>query len=114
MLIKILLSWTRWLISVCLSLSDVQVEGIEELKQQKGYVKLLKKQSKDLKELRKKHLKKVHTQIETLISKAVFMEVLPLKWIQYFFSDVVLSFVCVLLNILLLVYGCVSAGVATE
>lgn len=31
-----------------------------------------------------------------------------------FFSDVVLSFVCVLLNILLLVYGCVSAGVATE
>ncbi|KAG7243279.1 hypothetical protein INR49_011726 [Caranx melampygus] len=40
-------------------LTDVQADPIEELKQQKGYVKLLKKQSKDLKELRKKHLKKV-------------------------------------------------------
>uniref|UniRef100_A0A8D3E5P8 Phosphoinositide phospholipase C n=1 Tax=Scophthalmus maximus TaxID=52904 RepID=A0A8D3E5P8_SCOMX len=31
------------------------------LEQQKSYMKLLKKQSKELKELRKKHLKKVHT-----------------------------------------------------
>lgn len=45
-------------------LSDVQVHSIEELKQQKGYMKLLKKQSKDLKELRKKHLKKVHTLVD--------------------------------------------------
>uniref|UniRef100_A0A8D0APT7 Phosphoinositide phospholipase C n=1 Tax=Sander lucioperca TaxID=283035 RepID=A0A8D0APT7_SANLU len=49
--------------SVCLSvcLSDVQAQSIEELKQQKSYSKLLKNQSKDLKEMRKKHLKKVHT-----------------------------------------------------
>lgn len=37
----------------------MEVLSIEELKQQKNYVKLLKKQEKDLKELRKKHLKKV-------------------------------------------------------
>lgn len=41
--------------------SDIQVQSVEELKQQKGYLKLLKKQSKELKELRKKHLKKVKT-----------------------------------------------------
>lgn len=41
--------------------SDIQVQSVEELKQQKGYLKLLKKQTKDLKELRKKHLKKVQT-----------------------------------------------------
>lgn len=41
--------------------SDIQVQCVEELKQQKGYLKLMKKQSKDLKELRKKHLKKVET-----------------------------------------------------
>ncbi|KAG7497523.1 1-phosphatidylinositol 4,5-bisphosphate phosphodiesterase beta-3 [Solea senegalensis] len=40
-------------------LTDVQVYSTEELKLQKNYVKLLKKQSKELKELRKKHLKKV-------------------------------------------------------
>uniref|UniRef100_UPI003AAA6303 1-phosphatidylinositol 4,5-bisphosphate phosphodiesterase beta-3 n=1 Tax=Centroberyx gerrardi TaxID=166262 RepID=UPI003AAA6303 len=40
-------------------LSDLQVQPIEDLKQQKNYVKLLKKQCKELKELRKKHLKKV-------------------------------------------------------
>uniref|UniRef100_A0AAQ6AFZ7 1-phosphatidylinositol 4,5-bisphosphate phosphodiesterase n=1 Tax=Amphiprion ocellaris TaxID=80972 RepID=A0AAQ6AFZ7_AMPOC len=44
---------------VCVCLSDVQVQSVEELKQQKGYMKLLKKQGKELKELRKKHLKKV-------------------------------------------------------
>lgn len=43
--------------SVCCS--DIQVQTIEELKQEKGYVKLIKKQNKELKELRKKHLKKV-------------------------------------------------------
>lgn len=41
------------------SAPDVQTQLIEELKQQKNYVKLLKKQSKELKELRKKHHKKV-------------------------------------------------------
>ncbi|KAM9424194.1 1-phosphatidylinositol 4,5-bisphosphate phosphodiesterase beta-3 [Pholidichthys leucotaenia] len=40
-------------------LQDVPVLSVEELKKQKGYEKLIKKQSKDLKELRKKHLKKV-------------------------------------------------------
>uniref|UniRef100_A0A8C6TYA6 1-phosphatidylinositol 4,5-bisphosphate phosphodiesterase n=1 Tax=Neogobius melanostomus TaxID=47308 RepID=A0A8C6TYA6_9GOBI len=35
------------------------VLGVEELKQQKSYVKLLKKHCSELKELRKKHLKKV-------------------------------------------------------
>ena len=53
----------RNLISLCLSayLSDIQAQSIEELKQQKGYLKLMKKQSKDLKEMRKKHLKKVQS-----------------------------------------------------
>uniref|UniRef100_A0A3Q3KDS8 1-phosphatidylinositol 4,5-bisphosphate phosphodiesterase n=1 Tax=Monopterus albus TaxID=43700 RepID=A0A3Q3KDS8_MONAL len=41
-----------------IKLPDVQVHSVEELKQQKNYVKLLNKKSKDLKELRKKHLKK--------------------------------------------------------
>lgn len=41
------------------SAADVQPQWMEELKQQKHYVKLLKKQGKELKELRKKHLKKV-------------------------------------------------------
>ncbi|XP_028285247.1 1-phosphatidylinositol 4,5-bisphosphate phosphodiesterase beta-3 isoform X2 [Parambassis ranga] len=40
-------------------LTDIQVLSVEELKQQKNYVKLLKQQSKELKELRRKHLKKV-------------------------------------------------------
>lgn len=44
--------------------SDIQAQSIEELKQQKNYLKLLKKQGKELKELRKKHLKKVHTPTE--------------------------------------------------
>lgn len=44
-----------------LFLADVQVYSIDELKQQKNYMKLLKKQNKELKELQKKHLKKVHT-----------------------------------------------------
>ena len=35
------------------------MQPTEELRQQKGYVKTLKKQSKDLKDLHKKHLKKV-------------------------------------------------------
>ncbi|XP_022614086.1 1-phosphatidylinositol 4,5-bisphosphate phosphodiesterase beta-3 [Seriola dumerili] len=43
-------------------LTDVQVHSIEELKQQKSYMKLLKKQSKELKDMRKKHLKKVWKQ----------------------------------------------------
>lgn len=47
----------RWF--VCLS--DVKVQSVEELQQNKHYEKLLKKQRKELKELRKKHLKKVHT-----------------------------------------------------
>ncbi|KAI3376510.1 hypothetical protein L3Q82_016969 [Scortum barcoo] len=40
-------------------LADVPVQSLEELKQQKGYLKLLKKQGKEIKEMRKKHLKKV-------------------------------------------------------
>ncbi|XP_069573104.1 1-phosphatidylinositol 4,5-bisphosphate phosphodiesterase beta-3 [Brachyistius frenatus] len=40
-------------------LADIQVLSIEELKQQKSYMKLLKKQGKELKVLRKKHQKKV-------------------------------------------------------
>ncbi|CAL8326537.1 unnamed protein product [Lota lota] len=40
-------------------LLEVQVQPAEELKQQKNYVKMLKRQSKDLKDLHKKHLKKV-------------------------------------------------------
>uniref|UniRef100_A0A3B4VG63 1-phosphatidylinositol 4,5-bisphosphate phosphodiesterase n=1 Tax=Seriola dumerili TaxID=41447 RepID=A0A3B4VG63_SERDU len=41
---------------------DPNVHSIEELKQQKSYMKLLKKQSKELKDMRKKHLKKVWKQ----------------------------------------------------
>ncbi|XP_056431240.1 1-phosphatidylinositol 4,5-bisphosphate phosphodiesterase beta-3 [Gadus chalcogrammus] len=41
--------------------TEVLVQPTEELRQQKGYVKTLKKQSKDLKDLHKKHLKKVWT-----------------------------------------------------
>lgn len=48
--------------------SDIQVQSVEELKQQKGCLKLLKKQSKELKELRKKHLKKVKTLPEKMES----------------------------------------------
>uniref|UniRef100_A0A8C5IB17 Phosphoinositide phospholipase C n=1 Tax=Gouania willdenowi TaxID=441366 RepID=A0A8C5IB17_GOUWI len=40
-------------------MADVPVDSVEHLKQQKGYLKLLKKQGKELKELRKKHLKKL-------------------------------------------------------
>lgn len=42
-----------------LSTLEVQTQSIEELKQQKNYMKLLKKHSKELKEMRKKHMKKV-------------------------------------------------------
>ncbi|KAF5902484.1 1-phosphatidylinositol 4,5-bisphosphate phosphodiesterase beta-3-like, partial [Clarias magur] len=45
------------LVSSILAVIDPQ--SIEELKQEKSYVKLMKKQCKELKELRKKHLKKV-------------------------------------------------------
>uniref|UniRef100_A0A8C5NI41 Phosphoinositide phospholipase C n=1 Tax=Gouania willdenowi TaxID=441366 RepID=A0A8C5NI41_GOUWI len=48
-------------VCVCRPLLDVPVDSVEHLKQQKGYLKLLKKQGKELKELRKKHLKKVRT-----------------------------------------------------
>uniref|UniRef100_A0A4W6EN82 1-phosphatidylinositol 4,5-bisphosphate phosphodiesterase n=1 Tax=Lates calcarifer TaxID=8187 RepID=A0A4W6EN82_LATCA len=44
----------------------IHVHSLEELRQQKNYVKLLKKQSKELKELRKKHLKKVYPQKQTV------------------------------------------------
>ncbi|XP_034159507.1 1-phosphatidylinositol 4,5-bisphosphate phosphodiesterase beta-3 isoform X1 [Pangasianodon hypophthalmus] len=40
-------------------LTVIEPQSIEELKQNKSYVKLLKRQCKELKELRKKHLKKV-------------------------------------------------------
>uniref|UniRef100_A0A8C4HMK0 Phosphoinositide phospholipase C n=1 Tax=Dicentrarchus labrax TaxID=13489 RepID=A0A8C4HMK0_DICLA len=39
---------------------EVSWRSEHELKQQKGYLKLVKKHSKELKEIRKKHLKKVH------------------------------------------------------
>lgn len=37
----------------------IEPQSVEELKQHNSYLKLLKKQCKELKELRKKHLKKV-------------------------------------------------------
>ncbi|KAG2468926.1 PLCB2 phosphodiesterase, partial [Polypterus senegalus] len=40
-------------------LNDVQAQSIEELRQQKGYLKLLRKHYKEMKEMRKKHLKKI-------------------------------------------------------
>uniref|UniRef100_A0A672JP31 Phosphoinositide phospholipase C n=1 Tax=Salarias fasciatus TaxID=181472 RepID=A0A672JP31_SALFA len=42
---------------------DIEVHSVEDLRQQKSYLKLLKKQSKELKELRKKHLKKVQAKL---------------------------------------------------
>uniref|UniRef100_A0A8C8FLS6 Phosphoinositide phospholipase C n=1 Tax=Oncorhynchus tshawytscha TaxID=74940 RepID=A0A8C8FLS6_ONCTS len=51
---------------------DLQAQSTEELKQQKSYLKLLKKQCKELKELRKKHLKKVRlTHTHTLQKQTV-------------------------------------------
>ena len=44
---------------MCVCVSEVLVQSTEELRQQKSYVKTLKKQSKELKDLHKKHLKKV-------------------------------------------------------
>lgn len=44
---------------VCLCNTVIEPQSIDELKQHKSYVKLLKKQCKELKELRKKHLRKV-------------------------------------------------------
>ncbi|XP_031441372.1 LOW QUALITY PROTEIN: 1-phosphatidylinositol 4,5-bisphosphate phosphodiesterase beta-3 [Clupea harengus] len=40
-------------------LAVIKAQSIDELKQQKAYVKLLKKQCKELKELRRKHMRKV-------------------------------------------------------
>ncbi|XP_059574377.1 1-phosphatidylinositol 4,5-bisphosphate phosphodiesterase beta-3 isoform X2 [Alligator mississippiensis] len=40
-------------------LADVSPQSVEELRQHKGYVKLLKKQYRDLKDLRKKHVRKL-------------------------------------------------------
>ncbi|KAJ0055852.1 hypothetical protein NL108_013824, partial [Boleophthalmus pectinirostris] len=45
--------------TLCHILPDVPVMSIEEIKLQKNYLKLIKKHSSDLKELRKKHMKKV-------------------------------------------------------
>ncbi|XP_053908528.1 1-phosphatidylinositol 4,5-bisphosphate phosphodiesterase beta-3 isoform X2 [Cuculus canorus] len=42
-------------------LTEVAPQSLEELRQQKAYVKLLKAQSRELQELRKKHLKKLGT-----------------------------------------------------
>uniref|UniRef100_A0AAQ4S5E0 Phosphoinositide phospholipase C n=1 Tax=Gasterosteus aculeatus aculeatus TaxID=481459 RepID=A0AAQ4S5E0_GASAC len=42
----------------------VQAQSIEELKQQKNYLKALKKQGKEIKEMRKKHLKKPHDPVQ--------------------------------------------------
>ncbi|XP_054656404.1 1-phosphatidylinositol 4,5-bisphosphate phosphodiesterase beta-3 isoform X3 [Dunckerocampus dactyliophorus] len=44
---------------IAVVLADVQVQSIEELRQHKSYLKVIKKQDKELKELQKKHLKKV-------------------------------------------------------
>ncbi|KAM9390583.1 1-phosphatidylinositol 4,5-bisphosphate phosphodiesterase beta-1-like, partial [Salvelinus alpinus] len=44
---------------IAIVLTNLQAQSIEELKQQKSYLKLLKNQGKELRELRKKHLKKV-------------------------------------------------------
>ncbi|XP_047440980.1 1-phosphatidylinositol 4,5-bisphosphate phosphodiesterase beta-3 [Mugil cephalus] len=51
-------------------LANVPILSVEELKQQKSYVKLLKKQSKELKELRKKHLKKLLNKSKELKSRS--------------------------------------------
>ncbi|EMP25772.1 1-phosphatidylinositol-4,5-bisphosphate phosphodiesterase beta-3 [Chelonia mydas] len=40
-------------------LAEVAPQSLEELRQQKGYIKLLKKQYRELKELRKKHMKNI-------------------------------------------------------
>ncbi|KAK1154946.1 1-phosphatidylinositol 4,5-bisphosphate phosphodiesterase beta-3-like [Acipenser oxyrinchus oxyrinchus] len=40
-------------------LTDVQAQSIEDLRQQKGFLKLQRKQYKELKELKRKHMKKI-------------------------------------------------------
>ncbi|XP_024260901.2 1-phosphatidylinositol 4,5-bisphosphate phosphodiesterase beta-1 [Oncorhynchus tshawytscha] len=44
---------------IAIVLTNLQAQSIEELKQQRSYLKLFNKQCKELQELRKKHLKKV-------------------------------------------------------
>uniref|UniRef100_A0A8C2AM30 1-phosphatidylinositol 4,5-bisphosphate phosphodiesterase n=1 Tax=Cyprinus carpio TaxID=7962 RepID=A0A8C2AM30_CYPCA len=44
---------------VCLCFAVIEPQSIDELKQHSSYLKLLKKQCKELKELKKKHLKKM-------------------------------------------------------
>uniref|UniRef100_A0A8C3AK00 1-phosphatidylinositol 4,5-bisphosphate phosphodiesterase n=1 Tax=Cyclopterus lumpus TaxID=8103 RepID=A0A8C3AK00_CYCLU len=54
-------------------LADVQAQSIEELREQKSFLKLLKKQSKEVKELRKKHLKKVRSQTDVFTHKYLIL-----------------------------------------
>uniref|UniRef100_A0A8C3AK78 1-phosphatidylinositol 4,5-bisphosphate phosphodiesterase n=1 Tax=Cyclopterus lumpus TaxID=8103 RepID=A0A8C3AK78_CYCLU len=51
----------------------VQAQSIEELREQKSFLKLLKKQSKEVKELRKKHLKKVRSQTDVFTHKYLIL-----------------------------------------
>ncbi|XP_078394263.1 1-phosphatidylinositol 4,5-bisphosphate phosphodiesterase beta-1-like [Cetorhinus maximus] len=50
-------------------LSEVTAQPVEELKQQKPYVKLQRKQHKELRDLKRKHLKKISAQSKELESK---------------------------------------------
>ncbi|KAL7978196.1 hypothetical protein Chor_005183 [Crotalus horridus] len=52
-------TWTPQTLMLCSSLPEVSPPSVEELKQQKAFVKLLKKQYRELKELRRKHMKKI-------------------------------------------------------
>jgi len=47
----------------------VTAQSVEELKQQKVYVKLLKRQYQELRDLKRKHLKRISAQSKELESK---------------------------------------------
>lgn len=57
----VLLAWTPQTLVLCAlpSFPEVSPPSVEELRQQKAFVKLLKKQYRELKELRRKHMKKI-------------------------------------------------------
>uniref|UniRef100_A0A8C3APJ6 Phosphoinositide phospholipase C n=1 Tax=Cyclopterus lumpus TaxID=8103 RepID=A0A8C3APJ6_CYCLU len=67
---------------------DVQAQSIEELREQKSFLKLLKKQSKEVKELRKKHLKKVRSQTDVFTHKYLILHANVWEFFIFFFNNI--------------------------
>ncbi|XP_074862163.1 1-phosphatidylinositol 4,5-bisphosphate phosphodiesterase beta-3 isoform X2 [Carettochelys insculpta] len=60
-------------------LAEVLPQSLEELRQQKGYIKLLKKQYRELKELRKKHMKNISSLNKKLSTQVNQLHSNPLR-----------------------------------